>query len=106
MLMNQKMRPTRKLFQCFSCIFPQQSKQKNFILENLNGKTTAEIMDFIQRFTTAKSPKIDTVLFSVLGVTSSMSGKKMNCREEYGTTFHSTFILTAKITLLLYAYHI
>ena len=106
MLMNQKMRATRKLFQCFSYIFPPQSKQKNFILENLNGKTTAKIMDFIQKFTTAKSLKIYTVFFSVLGVTNSMSGKKMNCREEYGTTFHSTFILTAKITLLLYAYHI
>lgn len=106
MLMNQKMRPTRKLFQCFSYIFPPQSKQKNFILENLNGKTTVKIMDFIQKFTTAKSLKIYTVLFSVLGVTNSMSGKKMNCREEYGTTFHSTFILTAKIMLLLYAYHI
>ena len=73
---------------------------------NLKGKTAAEIMDVIQKFIIGKSLRIDTVLFSDLDVRISMSGKKINCREEYSTTLHSTFTLTAEITVLLYVYRI
>ena len=82
----------------------QKIKTSFLNIVNLKGKTAPEIMDVIQKFITAKSLRIDTVLFSVLDVTNFMSGK--NRREEYGTTLHSTFILTAEMTFLLYAYQI
>ena len=43
---------------------------------NLKGKTAAEIIDVIQKFFTAKSLRIDPLLFKVLGGTNSISGKK------------------------------
>ena len=43
---------------------------------NLKGKTAAEIIDVIQKFFTARSLRIDPLLFKVLDGTNSMSGKK------------------------------
>ena len=43
---------------------------------NFKGKMAAEIMDVAQKFFTAKSLTIDTILFSVLDRTNSMSGKR------------------------------
>ena len=43
---------------------------------NFKGKMAAEIMDVAQKFFTAKSLIIDTILFSVLDRINSMSGKR------------------------------
>ena len=109
MLINQKIRHSRKLFQCvFMYLSSTEQKIKRSFLNivNLKGKTGAEIMDVIQKFIIGKSLRIDTVLFSDLDVRISMSGKKIKCREEYSTTLHATFTLTPEITVLLYVYQI
>ena len=56
---------------------------------NLKGKTASQIMDVAQKFFTTKSLRIDTILFSVLDGTNSMSGKKngLQRRIRYSSPF-------------------
>ena len=56
---------------------------------NLKGKTAAEIMNVVQKFFTAKSLRIHTILFSVLDGTNSMSGKKNGLQTRI--RYHSPF---------------
>ena len=60
-----------------------EQKIKTFFgILNLKGKTAEEIMNAIQKFFTAKSLRIDTILFSVLDGTNSMSGKKNGLQRK------------------------
>lgn len=77
LLMNWKMHHTRKPFQFLLHIFPPETRKKAtvFGILNLTGKNEAEITDVIQKFVTAKSLRINTILFRILKKTNSTRKK-------------------------------
>ena len=69
---------------------PEQKIKMTFLgIVNLKGKTAEEIVNVVQKFFTAKSLRIHTILFSVLDGTNSMSGKKNGLQTRI--RYHSPF---------------
>ena len=73
---------------CYTSFLHRAENNNIFRYCNLKGKTAAEITDVVQKFFTTKSLRIDTILFTVLDGTNSMSGKKNGLqRRRYYSPF-------------------
>ena len=76
--MNLKTRRTKNVFLC-SCHYCKQDEIVNtkFLgIVQLTNLSSAEIMDVLKKFLTAKYIDLSKILFSVLDGTNSLSGKQ------------------------------
>ena len=57
-----------------------------FSIFNLNGKIGAQVMDVVNQFFLAKNIKLDKILFGIIDITNTMTGKK-KCLHRRIRTF-------------------